>query len=148
MQISIRNYTPEDRSPCLEIFKSNQPKYFADYEYEEFSKWLEGEQSKYFSVLESEGEILGCGGIYLDEEQKEIGLAWGMIHSNCHGMGLGTLLTNYRIGQMENIGKGYLQVVRTSQLTARFYEKMGFKIKSTEKDGWAKGLDKVSMTRP
>ena len=47
--LEIRNFTRKDKPKCLEIFKSNHPKYFATHELPLFDKWLDTcELKEYF----------------------------------------------------------------------------------------------------
>ncbi len=42
----IRPYVAEDRSACIQIFKSNCPQYFANSELIDFEVWLNGQDQK------------------------------------------------------------------------------------------------------
>jgi hypothetical protein len=68
-----------------------------------------------------------------------------MIARDCHGRRLGELL---RLGRLDAIiERSDARGVRlgTSQLTCRFFERYGFEIRSTEREGIDTGLDSVEM---
>ena len=114
----IREYKPKDKEKCIEVFKSNCPKFFDKCELDMFINWLDHQFSKdpiyksptytnsekdayYVVELPQEG-VIGCGGFYVVKSQNEARLAWGMIHSDFHKHGYGTSLYNYRKGIIEN----------------------------------------------
>ena len=138
-------YKDEHFESCIDIFKSNQPKYFAPNELGDFAKWLKtGQMDKYF-VIEDKDEIIGCGGVFIDEEKKEGGFAWGMIRHDLHGQGYGREFSLFRIELIQELCEYPVKLV-TSQHTYPFYEKIGFVIDEIKKDGFQKGLDMYSMT--
>ncbi len=141
----FRKYKKGDKETCLEIFDSNCPKYFATSERKDFSEWLGGEQAKdYYLILDGETTV-GCGGIFIDEKSKEVGLAWGMIRSDYHGLGYGSSLLKFRLDLLRTLPPEFMKVVRTSQHTVHFFEKHGFLQIKNVKDGWGPGLDKIEM---
>jgi N-acetylglutamate synthase-like GNAT family acetyltransferase len=132
------------KEACLEIFKSNTPKYFEEYEYVDFKKWLdEGQMDKYWVILKDE-KIVGCGGIFVSDDKKEGGFAWGMIHKDLHGQGIGREFGKFRIKELQRMTNYRIRLC-TSQHTFRFYEKLGFETYKFKKDGFSKGLDRYDM---
>lgn len=132
------------KTECLAIFKSNVPKYFAEYEYDDFSKWIDTEQAKDYLLLEDNNELVGCGGTFIDDEKKECGFAWGMIHQDHHGKGYGTFLSEYRINVLKQNSRYPIRLC-TSQHTKAFYERLGFETYSFKKNGFSEGLDRYDM---
>lgn len=143
----IRPYTPAARPACLAIFRSNLPKYFAPEELPLFAAWLDKPGLTDYYVLEVEGRVVGCGGFYALPEQRQANLAWGMIHSDHHGQGYGSLLTGYRLELMRERYPGYALMLSTSQHTFGFYEKQGYEVREVIPDGFGEGLDKYIMER-
>ena len=143
--MEIEPYTQDKFDQCVEIFKSNLNKYFADYELEEFKSFLNqvAHKSSYFVVLEMD-EVVGCGGY--EEYKNEFTLTWGMIRRDLHGKGYGKKLTRYRLNAIRTEYPNSVIRIDTSQHTQGFYEKQGFKIEAIEKDGYKPGLDKYIMT--
>lgn len=143
--MNITLYNPEMRERCIEIFKSNQPKYFAEEELRLFMDFLDDDIDNNYYVIEKDGEIQGCGGVFLDQRSGEVGLSWGMVHASCHKQGFGKALTIFRLELMKQQFPGAVYKVDTSQYTAAFYEKSGFSILEIIPDGFAPGLDKYIM---
>ena len=145
--VSIREYSPEDRSACLALFESNRPKYFVEHELQLFSDWLDKRDRPSYSVMEKAGQIIACGGIYQDMAKKAAGLAWGMVRQDLHRQGYGRRLTLYRLDQLQDQFPNLTQRIETSQYTFEFYEKLGFVLERVTPDGFASGLDRYDMVR-
>jgi len=142
--LKIRPYIPEDKDKLLQIIRTNTPTYFAPEEEADFADYLEGEREEYF-VIESGGELVGCGGVnYTDDKSVGI-ISWGMIHPDFHGKKIGTALLRHRLDVLKNTPTVKRITVRTSQLTYQFYEKNGFRLIEATKDFWAPGLDMYYM---
>ena len=106
--------------------------------------YLENETEDYF-VVEELGEIVGAGGINYEPQTKTAVISWDIIKPNQHGKGIGRKLTQHRIQHIHTKPDIEKIVVRTSQHTYKFYEKMGFKLLKVEKDYWAEGFDLYEM---
>jgi predicted GNAT family N-acyltransferase len=147
--MNITRYTSAHRQACLEIFESNQPRYFAEEEKSGFLEWLDGhtDDNPYFVVKDND-EAIACGGIFLDAERNEAGLAWGMVHGRHHKRGYGKQFTLYRLALLRETWPDVVHKIETSQHTEGFYAKMGFRTVKTEKNGFADGIDKYTMHLP
>lgn len=143
----IIKYTPVFREECIEIFKSNLPKFFASEELQLFEAFLDHDIEENYYVVEDDGHVLACGGIFLDKKTDEAGLSWGMVHAAHHLKGIGKLFTQYRIDLLKKLYPAKTYKVETSQHTALFYEKNGFKTVDIVPDGFGKGIDKYTMKR-
>lgn len=143
--MKILKYTPVFKERCIEIFKSNMPKFFAAEELQPFIDFLDRDVEDNYFVVEKEGQIVACGGIFLEEETDEGGLAWGMVQIDQHKTGIGKMLTVYRLNLLKDVYPGKVYKVDTSQHTAGFYLKRGFKTIEVIPDGFAKGIDKYVM---
>ncbi len=151
--MEILPYHNEDHfNACMAIFDSNCPDYFLPEERPEFKDWLTNKKEPYW-VLVNQGEVIACGGIYRAEEHtnssaefyNEVGFAWGMVHNKHHKKGYGKLLGKYRVDYLKDHFSNRPIVLRTSQFTHQFFEKLDFKVIEYIKDGWAEGMDKVIM---
>lgn len=142
--MEILPYKAEYKSDCLNVFNSNIPKYFAEHELDEFVMWLETGQLDNYYVVRLGDDIVGCGGIYLDQENNKAGFAWGMIHQDHHNNGFGKVFSEFRIDKIKEASNLPIFLV-TSQHTFEFYRKLGFEVISFEKDGFCEGLDKYDM---
>lgn len=143
--MNILKYTPAFREQCIAIFESNQPKYFAPEERQLFIDWLDNGTAADYYVVESNGQIIACGGIYLDQRNNEGGLSWGMVHAAWHKQGIGKQFAQHRIELLKTTYPARVYRIETSQHTAPFYEKLGFKTVEITKDGFGDGLDKYNM---
>ena len=140
----IRQFQVSDKSALLRLINLNTPKYFAVNEKVDFEHYLENERELYF-VLIVETKIVGCGGINFEEEESIGIISWDMIHPEFHGKGFGKQLLDYRLAELNSKKSVKKIIVRTSQLTYRFYEKAGFKIVEIIPNYWAEGFDLYSM---
>ncbi|MBL3545968.1 GNAT family N-acetyltransferase [Chryseobacterium sp. KMC2] len=143
--MQITKYTASFRENCIEIFKSNLPKFFAAEELQLFEHFLDHETEENYYIIKTKGLVVGCGGIFLDEKKNEAGLSWGMIHAGYHGQGMGKLLTQFRLDLLKKKYPDKNLKIETSQHTAEFYKKNGFTIVDIVPDGFAEGIDKYTM---
>ena len=140
----IRKYTDKDKPKVIQLLRKNTPAYFDISEEEDFENYLENEIEDYY-VIEENAEIIGAGGINYFTQQKLARISWDIIDPKHQGNGIGKKLTQYRINYLNNNPKIEFIIVRTTQLTFQFYEKMGFELDKTKKDFWAKGFDLYQM---
>ena len=145
--LEIRLYQKTDLEACLTVFDSNIPQYFMQSERDEFIEWLAKPDRDDYYVLLHKGALVACGGIYHDPENRETGLAWGMVRKDLHKKGLGKALSLHRLEVISQKYPDYQQQLVTSQHTTAFYKKLGFEIVSVEKDGFGPGLDNYKMVR-
>ncbi|MBK6266348.1 GNAT family N-acetyltransferase [Marivirga sp. S37H4] len=145
--MKIRPYIASDQSAVLQLFDLNTPQYFDAAEKAGLIDYLENHIEDYY-VVEDEGEIIGAGGINYEPQAKTAVISWDIIHTNKHGKGIGRKLTQHRIEHINAKEDFELIVVRTSQHTYLFYEKMGFKLLKIKKDYWADGFDLYEMEQP
>lgn len=141
----IIKYIPVFREKCIEIFKSNLPKFFAPDELQLFEAFLDHDIEDNYYIVKDNGHILACGGIFLDKKTDEAGLSWGMVHAEHHLKGIGKLFTQYRIDLLKKLYPTKAYKLDTSQHTAVFYEKNGFNTVGIIPDGFGKGIDKYIM---
>lgn len=140
---------------CLEIYQSNCPQYFLEKETEDFIDWLSKTKEHPYWVMEEHSQIVGCGGIYnakptdkiKPDVENEVGFAWGMIHQKFHKRGYGKQLSLFRINYLENHYPNRPIVLRTSQHTYQFFQKIGFETLKLEENGFGGGLDKYIMIK-
>ena len=140
----IREYSSEDKEHLLSLIRLNTPEYFDSSEEADLIFYLDNEVEDYFVVEENE-TIVGCGGINYSEEENAAVISWDIIHPDHQGKGIGRKLLEFRINHVKEYSNYKTIVVRTSQLTDKFYEKLGFKLEFVKKDYWAKGYDLYQM---
>ena len=141
----IRAYLTSDKSAVIKLLQLNTPEYFDPSEVVEFTDYLDKKREDYFVVLRK-SKIVGAGGINYIPDENTARISWDMIHPEYQGQGVGKELIQYRIGLIKASSKNIeLIVVRTTQLTYKFYQKMGFVLDKIEKDFWAKDFDLYQM---
>jgi ribosomal protein S18 acetylase RimI-like enzyme len=143
--MEIRAYRNEDLEAVVAIFRSNIPKYFTPAEEAGLYEFLDGYSEDYY-VVEVGGEVVGSGGIALNElESPTVSLCWGMVHRDHLGTGLGRNLTEFRIKYAREKYGDVPLTIGTSQHTQGFYERFGFRLTEYEKDGYGPGIDTCKM---
>ena len=147
MSTRARPYAAGDREACLAVFDSNVPRFFRTSERREFEDFLGRLPGPYVVLEDPPGTIVGCGGHAVDPADGTADLCWGMVRADLHGRGLGRLLTRLRINAAAADPAVRLIRLHTSQHTAGFYEREGFRVLRTTHDGYAPGLDRVDMAR-
>ena len=140
----IRPYSPKDKNALISLIRLNTPQYFDASEEAGFISYLDNEIETYF-VFEQEGKILGCGGINYELKSNTGYISWDIIHPRFQGKGIGKKLLLHRIAEIKKSPSIKIIVVRTSQHTANFYAKGGFKLDFVTKNYWAKGFDLYQM---
>ena len=143
--MDLRPYTPADRDLCLALLDSNTPRFFDPGERRRFEEFLDQQNGSYF-VMEHDGAIVGCGGYAIEPDKTAARLVWGMVRSDSRKLGLGRYLLLFRLREITKVGGIQMVHLDTSQHSAQFYEKQGFKVFRTVKDAYAPGLDRVEMT--
>ncbi len=142
----IRAYSNKDDSKLVELVRKNTPTYFDPSEEIDFKNYLRKELEDYF-VYEQNFEIIGAGGINYFPKEKLARISWDIVEPKCQGKGIGKELTQYRLNHLSRNKNIDSIVVRTTQLTYQFYEKMGFELEKVEKDFWAKNFDLYQMRK-
>ena len=140
----IREYHFSDRASILELFRLNTPAAFAESEEEDLVVYLDEHLERYF-VIESEKQILACGGINRSDEAASVKISWDMVHPEYQGSGLGKQLLEHRLAEIRKNPAVTKVIVRTSQLANLFSEKAGFTPVEIIPDYWAKGFDLYRM---
>ena len=92
------------------------------------------------------GSIVACGGLSLNPSKSVASLSWGMVDRAFHQQGLGMRLMQERLRLARASAKVSQLVLATSQHTAGFYRKHGFRVSKITPDGFAAGLDRFDMT--
>ena len=142
----IRPYTKNDISDVIQLFRKNTPSFFDPKEEKDLINYLNHEIEDYF-IVEQDTKVIGAGGINYFPKENAARISWDIIAPDIHGKGIGTQLVQYRMKHLANNTKVESIIVRTSQHTYKFYEKMGFELIKTEKDFWAKNFDLYIMKR-
>lgn len=144
--MQIRAYTTADLDAVVAIFRSNIPKYFGPEEESGLYAFIDEHAQDYY-VVEVEGEVVGCGGIALNDDidPSTVSLCWGMVREDHLGTGLGKTLTEFRIKLAKEKYPGLALTIGTSQHTEGFYRKLGFVTVEHKTDGYGPGIDMCRM---
>lgn len=142
--ITIRKYDLSDKNTVIRLLRANTPYYFSPKEEKDLINYLENEIELYY-VLLFKDKIVGSGGINFADNKTTGIISWDILHPEYQGKSFGSQLLTYRIEKLQSIDTIQKIIVRTSQLTYKFYEKQGFEILEITKDYWAKGFDLYSM---
>ena len=143
---NVRKYESEDLEPVVAVFRSNIPKYFGPSEEAGLRGFLAAMRADDYYVIEVDGEIVGAGGIALNEDDT-VSLCWGMVREDHLGTGLGRKLTEFRVAASREKFGDRAMVTSTSQHTEGFYEKFGFRTVEHTPDGFGPGIDICKMRR-
>jgi len=141
----IHLYRPEYKEALLQLLKLNTPKYFAESEKADYNNYLDHEVESYFVIKHKSG-ILGAGGINYFEHERLARISWDIVHPEWQGTGIGRHLVSYRMEVLSKRTDLHKVVVRTSQLTYEFYEKMGFELEMIQEHYWAPDLHLYQMS--
>jgi GNAT superfamily N-acetyltransferase len=142
--MKISKYKESDFEGCMNVFESNMPRYFAEWERDEYASYLSKHASTepYF-VCKNDCSIVGCGGYFFDGNWA--GLSWGMVLNDSHGQGIGSALLQHRLECLQQSRNNIQVRIDTSQHTQGFYEHHGFKMVGKVENGYTQGLHKIFM---
>lgn len=141
---SLTPYKPSDRAALLAVFDANTPKFFAPQERHSFEEFLDHPTGEFRVLRNEDGEVIGCGGILLDEH-GEAGLNWGMIAPPHQGTGYGWWMALERLSWIAALPEAKRVVFDTSQETAGFYTKLGFTVVSVQENYYGPGLHRHDL---
>ena len=140
----IQLYEKQYFVDCLNLFKSNTPKFFDPSEEELLQKYLNQESINYYLFFDEKNKLVATGG-YEHEQPSKIVLTWGMVDKKLHNNGYGRYITEYRLKKINEEFPNTDVILNTSQHTFKFYEKFRFKVIKITKNGYGFGLDKYDM---
>ncbi|RYX81768.1 GNAT family N-acetyltransferase [bacterium] len=144
--LQFRPYNPShDQSPVMELFRSNLNPYFTAEEEAEFRHFLSENFPYFVGELETEqGKCIVASGGYAMNARYAV-LTWGMVARQFHGQGIGRAFIRFRINECREAYPNTAIEIETSQHTAPFYEKLGFRTLSIQPDKWGPNLHLVHM---
>ena len=133
--VSVRIASPKDLNCLIEIFTLNIPKYFHEKELIDFKKYFNSKNIENYFVIISKGKILGAAG-YAYENKETANICWVFVDPSYHNNGFGTKLVNHCMDILKTNEKVNTIQLECSNITYKFYEKLGFKIKYIKKEYW------------
>lgn len=141
----FRPYTLADREACLAIFDANTPRFFAPHERPDFAAFLDAPPCFYGVLTTESGELVGCGGIGPGRDTRVAVLAWGMLHPDHHGAGLGRRLLLARLARLIDLPDVTGVRMDTSHETVGFFERLGFRVTHFTPNGYREGLHRYDL---
>jgi hypothetical protein len=145
-KLTTRDYTSNDRAPCLALFDSNVPEFFAPSERNEYSNFLDHLPGPYLVIYSPSEGIVAAGGYYVTEQANLGALAWGLVTRAWHRRGVGGQLLQTRLSRLRASGVDTVRV-RTSPGSRGFFERSGFRLVSVVPHGFAQS-DLVELHLP
>jgi GNAT superfamily N-acetyltransferase len=142
--MNSRRYTPNDDEVCLELFRSNVPLHLAAIEEDDYRAFLDDPFGDYY-VFEDERGPVACGGLYVDDAERWVGIIWTMVRGDLLGQGIGRQMFAFLVDQIPESQRHFPVYLDTSQKALAFWEKMGFKVYDEQRDGYAPGLHRYDM---
>ena len=136
--LRLSDFQPADRDACLAAFDSNTPEYYHPSERAMFAAFVDsghylparlhklGGPAGHLYVVETGGELVACGGWYLDGALAN--LTFGMVHRSRQGQGIGTFLLEARLKAVRENGFAAIARIRTTPSVQGFYERALFKV--------------------
>ena len=141
--LHFRPFRPADLDACLRLFDGNTPEFFAPNERDEFVAFLRAIGPWPYLVGEEHGQVVACGGF--EVVGNTASLTFGMVDRARQGRGIGQSLTRARLEALR-LSPGVERVaIETSQHSAGFYDRLGFRVTAVTPDGFAPGLDRWIM---
>jgi GNAT superfamily N-acetyltransferase len=151
--LTIGDFQPADRDDCLVVFDSNTPQYYHPNEQQMFAAFIDsghylpprlhklGAPAGHLYVVKSGGQLVACGGWYLDRAFAN--LSFGTVHRSRHRQGIGHFLLEARLKAIRDDGRAAIVRVRTTPSIQGFYERALFTVVD---DGNTRGLvDEVPL---
>ena len=142
---SIRPYQPTDYDACLDIFTSNVPLFFEAEEQATYANFLAQLACPYL-IVELADSVVGGGGFYRLPDEGCAGLVWGMVARNYQRRGIGTALLEARLQRLGADSTVQTVRVKTSQRSAPFFERFGFRTERILEHHFAVGLHQYQMS--
>ena len=147
--MNIRPFTQKDETACVAIFNSIDDEFFGLLKEADYRKWILRSLTNpdhYYYVVEEAGEIVGCGGFLIIQDQKKGIVAWGMVHPDQQKKGYGVQLLDFRIAEIkQKLSSGAIVTLDTTQQTTEFFEKRGFVVTQKHEDYHKKDLHRFDM---
>ena len=138
--LTTEPFTPADRAACLAIFDANTPGAFAPDERDAYLEFLEAPTGRYWVVRDPDELVVACGGVDLLAGGRFGVMTWTMVLPAWQHQGLGSLLTRSGLEYVAATARAERVVLKTSNLSAPFYERHGFRTTRVTPDYYAPGV--------
>ena len=143
--VTMDPYSPADRDACLAVFDANTPYAFAPHERDEFSAFLDSPGGRYLVLRDPDGSVVACGGADLLASGRFGVITWAMVLPTRQRQGLGSMLTRAGMAYVAAIPHAERIVLETSNVSAPFYERHGFRTTKVTPNHYAPGVHLHNM---
>ncbi len=153
-KMTIRPYQSTDFDACIALFKSNMPQFFLPEELPDYTRQLEkykdgmpykGESTEAYFIVEEDGAMVACGGVYMEMHNNLAGMVWGMVDNGLHRKGIGRQFLLYRIDYIREHCPACKIRLDTTQHSRPFFEKYGFEVVKYTENGYGEGMHRYDM---
>jgi len=142
----VREYTPDDRRRCLDIFRSNIPDFLSIDDIGFLKECLDDCEGFRLVVHQARsGEVIACGGLRANGGVCRF--PFGMVDRTWHGQGVGTLLLLSRLCMVDDPGDWTEIHLQTTPQASGFFQRFGFEAGPPVPDGYGHGRHAVPMVR-
>jgi ribosomal protein S18 acetylase RimI-like enzyme len=142
----FRPYTNADREACLATFDSNAQRFFSPGDRSVFATFLDTPPGFYGVLVADAGTVVGCGGSAITKASPEVAvLTWVMVHAARHAEGFGRKLCRACLSRLQDWPGVGTVVLHTSNETAGFFPKLGFRDVAMIPNGYRVGFDRYDM---
>lgn len=141
---SLEPYRPGDRGALLAIFDANTPRFFAPEERDTFVEFLDRPLGDFRVLRDDTGATIGAGGVMVAEDGTA-SLVWGMIAPPHQGTGFGWWMALERLSWIAAMPEARRVILDTSQETAGFYCRLGFRTVSVQPNGYGPELHRHDL---
>jgi len=131
--LTFRRLAVTDIPRCLELYALNEPGRFPEDSVDQYEKSLR-DQTSYFLVAESEGQILASGGLSYFMREDIAVFFFGMVRPSHQGLGIGTALFLARLSLLNPKRPAYHVVIFALEKSFSFYRRLGFRNVKAWKD--------------
>ena len=122
----FRRFAVTDMPRCLELYAANEVGRFPERVIEEYEKSLR-EQTSYFLVAESEGQIIASGGLSYWLREDIAVMSFGLVRPSHQGQGIGTALLLARLALLNPKRSAYRVFIFAVEKSFGFYRRFGFR---------------------
>lgn len=150
MTLRFRDYTPADYDACLALYDSNAA-FFVDTTRDDYARFLRllpsyaPARGRYL-VAEKDGNIVAAGGWGVISATGSVILTYGMVARPLHRQGIGRRLLRARLAALRDLPYVTEVEVETSDRTAGFFVREGFRIDEVIPNGHGPGLHLVGLS--
>ncbi len=131
--ISFRRFKTADAPGCIELYALNEKGRFPQDYIERYRQSLDAQKS-YYLVGELDGRIVASGAVSYWMREDIAVLAFGLVHPDYQGRGIGTALLLARLALLNPNRHSYRVLIFAVEKAFNFYRRFGFQCFQPWKD--------------